>query len=59
MEVGETPMRDGDVKRPGVGVAVGLALLVLQAGLDPGCHILSEDAPHESGRNKTPGGKPP
>jgi hypothetical protein len=52
-------MRDGDVKRPGVGVAVGLALLVLQAGLGPGCHILSEDAPHESRRNKTPGGKPP
>jgi hypothetical protein len=51
------PLGDGNVKRPGVGVAVGLALLTVQAGFSPGCHISSKAAPPESRRNKTPGGE--
>jgi hypothetical protein len=50
VEVGETPLGDGDVEGPGVGVAVDLALLAVKAGLGPGCHILRGAAPHESRR---------
>jgi hypothetical protein len=33
---------DEDVQRLGPGVAVDLALLAVQAGLGPGCHILGK-----------------
>ncbi len=59
MKVGETPLGDRDVKRTGVDVAVGLALLAVQAVLGPGCQVSSKAAPHESRRNKTLGGEPP
>ncbi len=59
MEVAETPLEGGDVMRPGVGVALGLFLLAVQAGLGPGCHIFNVATPQESRRNKTPGGEPP
>ncbi len=50
---------DADVQRLGPGVAVNLALLPVQAGLGPGCHVLDQTATDISRRNKTLGGKPP
>ncbi len=52
-------MGDGDVQRQGPGVVVNLALLEVQAGLGPGCHVLGQTAPDISRRNKLPGGEPP
>jgi hypothetical protein len=57
--MGETRLGDGDVKRPGGGVAVGLALLAMQAGPGPGYHILSKAITHESRRNQMSAGKHP
>jgi hypothetical protein len=37
----EKPLWDRDMKRPGVGVSVDLALMAVQAGLGPGCPILT------------------
>jgi hypothetical protein len=56
--VGETSLGGRDVKRPGVGATVGLALLAVQTGLVLDCHFLSESVPHEFRRNKTLRGKP-
>jgi hypothetical protein len=50
VEVGETPLEDVDVKGPGVGVAVGLALLAMQTGLGPGCQVSSKSMPHKTSR---------
>jgi hypothetical protein len=48
----------GDVQWLGPGVAVNLALLAVQAGLGPGCHILGQTMPEISRRNKPPVGEP-
>ncbi len=39
VDVGEATLGDGDVERPRLGVVLDLALLAVQAGLGPGCHI--------------------
>ncbi len=57
-EVREPPLGDGDVQRLGPGLVVNSALLAVQAGLGPGCHILDETVPGISRRNKLLGGSP-
>ncbi len=44
MDVGEAAFGNRDADRPCLGVALDLALLEVQAGLGPGCHIPSEAA---------------
>jgi hypothetical protein len=49
VKVRKTPLGYEDVERPGSDVAVGLALLAVQAGLGPGSHVLSQAALHIPG----------
>jgi hypothetical protein len=53
------PLRDGDVLRQQVGVAVGLGLLAVEAGSGLGDDVAGEAAPIKSRRNHMPGGKAP
>jgi hypothetical protein len=48
----EPPLGDGDVQWLGPGVVVDNALLAVQAGLGPGCHIFGKTAEDISRRNK-------
>jgi cytochrome c peroxidase len=49
MKVGKPLLGEGDVERPGLDVAVSLALLAVQAGLGPGPHVSNQAAPHVPG----------
>jgi hypothetical protein len=52
------PFGDRDVQWLGPGVVVNLALLVVPAGLGPGCHVLGQNVPGISRRNRPLGGEP-
>jgi hypothetical protein len=42
MQVREPPLGDGDVQQLGPGEAMNHALLAVQAGLGPDCHIIGK-----------------
>ncbi len=46
MKVGKRLLHDRDGEKPGPDVAVGLALLAVQAGLGPGRYVLSQARQH-------------
>ncbi len=59
VKVRETPLGYGDLQQLGPNMAMNLALLAVQDGLDPGCYILGKTVLDISRRHKLPGGKPP
>ncbi len=50
MEVSKLPLRDGDGFQQQDGVAMGLALLAVQAGSCPDGDVVGEPTPDESRR---------